>query len=87
MVLLATAAFGLRWSCGVRSIGLKFIIESRHLSLVAADQCDASGAEFSIGHADAQARDARARNGTRGGLTAKSRATGVRRERLPSVKA
>ena len=37
MVLLATAAFGLRWSCGVRSIGLKFIIESRHLSLVAAD--------------------------------------------------
>jgi hypothetical protein len=31
----ATAAFGLRWlrwSCGVRSIGLKFIIESRHLS-------------------------------------------------------
>jgi hypothetical protein len=37
MVLQATAAFGLRWSCGVRSIGLKFIIESCHLSLFAAD--------------------------------------------------
>ena len=55
MVLQATAVFGLRWSCCVRSIGLKFIIEFVTSPwLLRIMRCVGSRV-FYCGHADAQA--------------------------------